>query len=182
LIGPPPPAPDVDADAQFDSLMPKDSIVYHALMPRGMSLVELLNTHMSACIPSISGIFTARSLATLYAALEGQGEVDGVRLLEPETVSTVSTVQTDRVDKVIPVPVRWRLGYMSGGPTSIRALGPSADAYGHVGAGGTIAGTDPSTSLAFGFVYDRWAAAEFLGGPRTLGIVDAATACAEAAL
>ena len=71
---------------------------------------------------------------------------------------------------------------MSGGPTSIRSLGPSPDAYGHVGAGGTIAGTDPSTHIAFGLIYDKWGLMEFLGGPRTQDIVNAATACAEAAL
>ncbi|MEX2394205.1 MAG: serine hydrolase domain-containing protein [Actinomycetota bacterium] len=182
LIAPPPP-PGIDPDADLASFLPKDSVTYHALSPRG-NLVTFLNSPvgMSSCIPSISGIFTARSLATLYAALDGGGIVDGVRLLEPDTIATISTVQTDRVDMVIPIPVRWRLGYMSGGPTSVRALGPSSDAYGHVGAGGTIAGTDPSTGLAFGFVYDKWAAAEFLGGPRTQGIVDAATACAGAAL
>jgi CubicO group peptidase (beta-lactamase class C family) len=181
LIGPKPP-PGSDPDAQFDSLLPKESVTYHALL--GRNLLDFLNSPlgMAACVPSISGAFTARSLATVYAALDGDGEVDGTRILEPETVATVSTVQTDRVDLVIPVPVRWRLGYMSGGPASIRSLGPSPDAYGHVGAGGTIAGTDPSTHIAFGLIYDKWGPMEFLGGPRTHDIVNAATACAEAAL
>jgi CubicO group peptidase (beta-lactamase class C family) len=180
---PPPPPPGMDADADLASFLPKESVTYHALSPKG-SLVDLLNSPvgMSSCIPSISGIFTARSLATLYAVLDCGGEVDGVKLLAEETIATVSTVQTDRVDMVIPVPVRWRLGYMSGGPTSIRSLGPSPDAYGHVGAGGTIAGVDPGAHLSFGLIYDRWAATEFLGGPRTQGLVNAATACAEAAL
>lgn len=176
-------SPDVDPDAQLDSVLPKDSVVYKALAPRG-DLIGFLNSSegMSACIPSISGAFTARSLATLYAGLDGEGEVEGVRIMSADQVKEISTVQTERTDLVIPTSVRWRLGYMSGGPNSIRSLGSSPDAYGHVGAGGTIAGVDPQAHLAFGLVYDKWSATEFLGGPRTVQVVDAATRSAQAAL
>jgi CubicO group peptidase (beta-lactamase class C family) len=172
----------VTDDEAYDTQIPKDTVIWKALAPRG-SLIDLFATPegMSSCIPSISGAFTARSLARMYAALERGGELDGVRILEEKSVETASTVQNDRQDLVIILAPKWRLGYMSGG-SAIPVLGPNDDAYGHVGAGGTFAAADPKSGLAFGLVYDRWAATELLGGMRSMAVsnavVHAATALA----
>ena len=169
-----------DPDAAYESMLPHDSIPWRALGPRG-NLFEILDSPAgyASCIPSISGVFTARSLAKLYAALERGGKVDGVRILKPETVETATTVQNDRNDLVIFVQPRWRLGYMSAG--SIPVLGPNAEGYGHVGLGGTYACADPKAEVAFGIVYDQFGATELLGAARGAAVAYATVAAAEAA-
>ena len=153
------------------------------MRPRG-SLIDFFNTPegMSSCIPSISGAFTARSLAKLYAALERGGEVGGVRIFEETTVEDPSgTVQNDRQDLVIILAPKWRLGYMSGGD-AIPVLGPNNESYGHVGAGGTFAAADPKAEVSFALVYDQWGANELLGASRGMAVSNAVVQAAEAAV
>ena len=169
-----------DPDAAYDTMLPKDSIPWKALGPRG-DLFSFLDSPAgwASCIPSISGVFTARSLAKMYAALERGGEVDGVRILRPESVETATTVQNDRSDLVIILPPRWRLGYMSSG--SIPVMGPNPEGYGHVGLGGTYACADPKAEVAFGIVYDKFGQTELLGAARGAAVASATVAAAEAA-
>lgn len=169
-------------DEAFDAQVPKDTIIWKALSPRG-SVVDFFNTPegMSSCIPAASGAFTARSLAKLYAALERGGAVDGTRILSEETVARATEVQNDRNDLVIFLAPHWRLGFMSGGPTAIPVLGPNAEAFGHVGAGGTFAAADPKAEVSFALVYDRWAPDQLLGGVRGMELANAVVACAQAA-
>ena len=172
----------MDQDAEYDARLPHDSILWKALAPRGR-LIDFFASEqgMSSCIPSISGAFTARSLAKLYAALERGGEVDGTRILERESVQTATTVQNERPDLVIIVTPRWRLGYMSGGGRFIPILGPNDDAYGHVGAGGTFAAADPKAELSFALVYDKFGATELLGSARGMALSYEVVRAAEAA-
>ncbi len=61
----------------------------------GQEAMRVLNSRdgHAAEVPSANGIGNARSLARLYAGLVG--EVDGVRLLHPDTVERVRVAQTD---------------------------------------------------------------------------------------
>jgi len=169
-----------DPEATYEAMIPKDTVQYKALGPRG-NLFEFLDSPAgwSACIPAISGVFTARSLAKLYAAMERDGEIDGVRIMKPSTVAHATDVQNDRADLVIMVAPRWRLGYMSAG--SIPVLGPNHEGYGHVGLGGTYAGADPKAECSFALVYDLFGQTELLGAARGAAVSYAMVAAAEAA-
>lgn len=169
-----------DPEATYEAMIPKDTIPWKALGPRG-NLFDFLDSPQgwSVCVPSISGVFTARALAKVYAALERGGEVDGVRIMKPETVARATKVQNDRPDLVIGVTPRWRLGFMSAG--SIAVLGPNAEGYGHVGLGGTYAGADPKAEVAFALVYDLFGQTELLGGTRGTTVATATVAAAQAA-
>ncbi|MEV0297357.1 serine hydrolase domain-containing protein [Nocardia sp. NPDC050710] len=101
----------------------------------------------AAEIPSSNGIGTARGLARLYASLIG--EVDGIRLLTPETVAAATRVQADGIDRVIMLPNRYGTGYML--PTEGLPLGGGAS-FGHPGRGGSVAYADPSHGIAFAYV------------------------------
>lgn len=104
----------------------------------------------AAEIPSSNGIGTARGLARLYAALIG--EVDGVRLLSPETVAAAAAEQASGLDRVLMMPTRFASGYML--PTELNPLtGPSA--FGHPGRGGSLAFADPDLGIAFGYVMNH---------------------------
>jgi CubicO group peptidase (beta-lactamase class C family) len=169
-----------DPDAAYDATIPADSILWKAFGPRG-GFIEFLNSPagISACIPSVSGVFTARSLAKVYAAWERGGEVDGVRILRPETIERATAVQNDRNDLVIMVAPHWRMGFMSGG--AIPVMGPNHEAYGHVGLGGTYAAADPKAQLSFALVYDKFGETELLGAARGAAVAYACVAAADAA-
>ncbi|HEX6678030.1 MAG TPA: serine hydrolase domain-containing protein [Actinomycetes bacterium] len=126
----------------------------------------------AAEIPSSNGITDARSLARMYAATIG--EVDGTRLLRPETVARASALETDEADLVLGVPIPRGLGFMLG-PALGDGVGPRA--FGHPGAGGSVAWADPEAGIAFGYVANRL---QLLpgpeGDPRTAGLTRAAYA------
>jgi len=125
----------------------------------------------AAELPSSNGIGSARALARLYAALVG--EVDGVRLLRPETVAAACTTQSDGGDAVLYLPTRFGLGFMLS-----PALCPSAPptAFGHPGAGGSLALGDPARGVGFAYVMNRMSLAT-AGDPRADGLVAALGRC-----
>lgn len=123
--------------------------VNEAMVPPGMGRFDW-NTRETrqACIPGAGGMFDARSLARLYALLGNDGELDGVRLLEPGAVRRLAEVQNRERGAVIPMAMHWRLGYHR-----VFTLGPRTPrAFGHFGYGGSGAWCDPSRQLAVGYV------------------------------
>jgi len=104
----------------------------------------------AAEIPASNGIGTARALARMYAALIG--EVDGVRLLTPETLAAATKEQAVGADRVLLVPTRFSLGYAL--PTEVTPMtGPSS--FGHPGRGGALGFADPEHRIAFGYVMNH---------------------------
>lgn len=103
---------------------------------------------LRASIPAANGLFTARSLAKLYAALAGGGELGGVRLLSRGTLERATEVQTSGSDRVVLFPMRWRLGYHLVGTSQ----GVPKRAFGHFGFGGSGAWADPTRNLSFAMV------------------------------
>ncbi len=102
-------------------------------------------------IPAANGVFTARSLARMYAALAADGELDGVRLLSPETLARATEVQNDRPDLVIVFPMHWRLGYH----LVFTAAGELPNGFGHSGLGGSGGWADPDRQLAVAMTVNR---------------------------
>jgi CubicO group peptidase (beta-lactamase class C family) len=123
----------------------------------------------AAEMPSSNGIGNARSLARMYAATIG--EVDGVRLLRPETVARATTLEAEEVDIVLGVPVRVGAGLHLGS-----GLGPGVGprAFGHPGAGGSTAWADPDAGIAFAYVANQMRMRPGdEGDPRTSGLTRA---------
>src|SRR5205823_9407974 len=88
--------------------------------------------------------------ARLYAALIG--EVDGVRLLSPETLADATREQAAGIDRVIMMANRFASGYML--PTETFPLaGPNS--FGHAGRGGSLTFADPDRDIAFAYVTNR---------------------------
>jgi CubicO group peptidase (beta-lactamase class C family) len=86
----------------------------------------------------------------MYAAVGG--EVDGVRLLRPETVTLARTVQSDGPDLILGFPSRFGVGFMLR-PTLSPAAAPTA--FGHPGAGGSLGFADPEAEIGFAYVMNR---------------------------
>ena len=129
---------------------------------------------LRACIPAVNGTFTARSLARMYAALAGGGELDGVRLLSRKTLKQATRLQVRGLDRVIPIPMRWRLGYH---PAFAIGRMPKAS-FGHFGYGGSGAWADPVRKLAVAFVVNT-GGGSFMGDDRIARINGAALKAAD---
>src|ERR1700722_9980439 len=64
-----------------------------------------------ADIGAANGHGNARSVARIMSAVSRGGQVGGVRLLRPETISLIFREQLNGTDLVLGVPLRWGIGY-----------------------------------------------------------------------
>jgi len=126
-------------------------------------------------VPALNGVFSARSLARMYAAISLGGSLDGVKLLSPEAVTRAGTVRTRSRDIVIGWPMRWRLGYHM----AATSRGVRPDGFGHFGLGGSGAWADPELGLSVAMVCNLMAGTPF-GDQRMLKIGAAAVKSARA--
>lgn len=113
---------------------------------RGFHAQKLTTTPaLRAAMPGFSGVFTARSLARLYAALANGGELDGVRILPREMINVITARQVHSLDRMLFTPMRWRLGYHQ---PFVWGLKRPEQGIGHFGFGGSGAWADPARNLA----------------------------------
>ena len=147
--------------------------IFEALAPRGIGGFEFdAGDTLRAAIPAANGLFTARSLARMYAALAGGGELDGVRLISRETLRRATQRQgTTKGHVVIPFDMRWRLGYH--GVATTRGI--PRQAFGHFGFGGSGAWADPWRELSVALIVNCGMGTPF-GDTRTARISGAALA------
>ncbi len=122
---------------------------------------------LAAEMPSSNGVSDARSLARLYAATIGA--VDGVRLLAPETVEAACVPHSEGPDRVILVPSRFGAGF---GLPPFLSPACGTRAFGHSGAGGSLAFADPEAEIGFGYVMNEMRF-DPNGDPRAAGLVEA---------
>ncbi|MGI8796546.1 MAG: serine hydrolase domain-containing protein [Acidimicrobiia bacterium] len=141
-------------DSDLVELLPEGTLLREAIPnPGGLfAYDERWNTRPfhAAELPSSNGIGDARSLARLYASLIG--EVDGVRLLAPDTVKAAATPQARGTDAVLMIETAYGLGFMLP-PSLDQYAGPGA--FGHAGAGGSLAFADPDAGFAFAYVMNQ---------------------------
>lgn len=117
----------------------------------------------AAGLPSIGGVGSARGLARLYASCIS--EVDGrPRLLSEQTVAAVAQIQTVGPDLVLGIQSRFAVVFQK--PDERLWFG-SHQAFGHDGAGGSMAAADPWHRLAFGYIPRRMS---FPGGADERGL------------
>ena len=117
-----------------------------AFLPRRGEQVIGTTEFLVAEVPSVNGVFTARSLAQLYDVL---GNDRGpTRWWSPTTCAALTAVQDTRRDLVLPLKVGWRLGYHQ--PFPRKHTSPAA--FGFYGAFGSGAFADPRRGLAVGLV------------------------------
>jgi CubicO group peptidase (beta-lactamase class C family) len=64
-----------------------------------------------ADIGGANGHGNARSVARVLSVIARGGEVDGIRLLRPETIELIFDEQANGTDLVLGVPLRWGIGY-----------------------------------------------------------------------
>lgn len=108
---------------------------------------------LEAVIPAANGISTARDMGRFFACMANGGELDGTRILEPETVETATELQIETVDDgTLSRPMRYAMGYWRGGSvTDLFGTLSSPETFGHVGLGSIVAWVDPEAGLTFSY-------------------------------
>lgn len=122
-------------------------------------------------MPAANGITTARSLARMYAATVGA--VDGVRLLDDDTVAMASAEAVNGRDACLGVTSRFGMGFMLDGEM-MHLLSPTA--FGHPGAGGSLGYADPQSNVGYGYVMNQMRGG-VVGDQRNVFLTDAVRTC-----
>jgi CubicO group peptidase (beta-lactamase class C family) len=155
------------------ALAQPEGVTARAFMnPPSMALGPNVPAWRSAEIPGANGHGTARALATLY----GRAALGDFAVISREAIARCRTEQSHGADLVLGVPTRFGLGFMlrqeshEGG----RCLG--AGAFGHPGAGGSLAFADPEARLGFGYVMNRMGP-RILLDDRAIALVEAMNGC-----
>jgi len=165
--------------ASFDfeqNLNPFTQMMLHAYAnPMGFSSLGVLNSAgwRQAELPSANGFGSAMGLASIFNALANQGEVDGVRILQPETLKEAYRLQWEGQDKLLNKEMRWGLGFQLTHPN--RLLGPNPNSFGHFGNGGSVAFADPDANVAFAYTLNR--IVRSWGSPQNKALINAIYEC-----
>ena len=123
-----------DCDHPYQDSMYNKPAVHHAVHPAG------------------GGIATARDLARFFAMMEGGGTLDGVKILEPETVAEVTTLQVEGMDLTNERTTKRSLGLSLGDPRMGTSLTEDLRTFGHGGAGTSVGWADPDSGLAMAYI------------------------------
>jgi CubicO group peptidase (beta-lactamase class C family) len=150
-------------------------LMQDALVPGDVSELFWDPRILDTPIPAANGLFTARSLARVYAMLAEGGTLDGVRVLSRRSVARAAQVQSRERDRVLQIPMHWRLGWHS----AFTTRGRLPNGFGHFGYGGSGAWCDPEQRLAVAMVTNQVAGGPF-GDARIARLGGAAVRCARA--
>ena len=102
--------------------------------------------------PAGGGIFTARGLARFYAMMGNGGELDGVRIMKPETVAEGTRLQLEANDFSLGTRMRRSLGLVLDDSRMGVTGNAGAGTFGHGGAGTSVGWSDPSLGLAVAYI------------------------------
>ena len=163
-VVPPPPSPFPSEPQRFD----RDSVAFKT-WTNPMMTVETTSTEgwRRADIGAGNGHGNARSLARLQSAVACGGEVDGVRLLSPQTIDRIFEVQSNGIDLVTGIQSKFGIGY---------GLLPEGRVCCFGGMGGSLVVIDVDRRITFAYAMNKMApgggtiAAEL--GERVKDIVD----------
>ncbi|MGI8680376.1 MAG: serine hydrolase domain-containing protein [Jatrophihabitans sp.] len=109
---------------------------------------------LTAVVPSANVVTTAFEMSRFYELLRRGGELDGVRVLTPDTLRLALT-QTAHLepDRVLGwFPVRYGIGYMLGARYLSLYGQDTEGAFGHLGLSSVVGWADPRRVLAGGLI------------------------------
>lgn len=174
LIPAPAPPPGAEPDALTALLFDQNGLAYKAFfVPNGMFGTMNEPDMWRAELPGANGMASAHALARMYAAC--LWEVDGVRLLRPETVAAATVQQTaaGAMDRVITFRSRFGLGFQLSFPERPMA---GEGSFGHYGLGGSVGFAQPERGFSFGYAVNQM----LPGGtvdPRSTALIGATLGC-----
>ena len=92
--------------------------------------------------------------------MERKGDLDGARVLRPETVAEGITMQVEGTDQSLGLFAQRALGFALNDERMGRPTGNPMHTFGHGGAGTSIGWADLDTGLAVGFITNGFRGAE----------------------
>jgi CubicO group peptidase (beta-lactamase class C family) len=127
-----------------------------AISPSAMNSPDL----RSASLPSLGAIGSADSVAKFYAMLSLEGEWEGRRYFSTEAIRWMTTRLAQGIDKTLHTETAFSAGFMldpldASGQKKRHIFGTSISAFGHPGAGGSLAFADPENRLGFAYVMNQ---------------------------
>ena len=141
----------VGLPADLESRVSKEHATDDCDHPYQVSMYNKPEVHQ-AVHPAGGGIATARDLARFFAMMEGGGTLDGVKILEPETVAEVTTLQVEGMDLTNERTTKRSLGLSLGDPRMGTSLTEDLRTFGHGGAGTSVGWADPDSGLAMAYI------------------------------
>jgi CubicO group peptidase (beta-lactamase class C family) len=149
--------------AFFAALAQPSSLTRRAFAsPAGLHAVAEMNqpAAWTAGLSAFGGVGSARGLAKIYALLAGGGRWTGRELVPPAVLTQLGAPLVNGTDRVLLMPTSFSAGAMMDplgldGEKLRRHFGPSLQAFGHPGAGGSHAFADPKNGLAFAYVMNQ---------------------------
>lgn len=105
-------------------------------------------------IPAANGHGNARSIARIQSVLSHGGEVDGVRLLSPETIESVLEPRVSGTDLVLGLSSTFGLGWALPDPAVMPSVAPGRRCY-WGGLGGSVVVNDLDRNLTFAYAMNR---------------------------
>jgi CubicO group peptidase (beta-lactamase class C family) len=125
-------------------------------------------------IAAANGQANARGIARIYGALANGGEIDGIRIIQPQSIAAATVQEAfERNDPVTGKPMRYARGFML---NTEDGYGPNLKAFGHGGAGGSIGFADPDTHIGVGYAMNQMQVNPD-DEPRALRLIRATYAC-----
>jgi CubicO group peptidase (beta-lactamase class C family) len=126
----------------------------------------------NATIGAANGHGNARSVARILSVITLGGEVDGVRLLKPETIDVIFDEQSRGMDLVLGAPLRFGIGYGLPSPESIPFL-PDGRICFWGGWGGSLIVMDRDRRMTFSYMMNKMGAG-IIGSERSASYATAA--------
>lgn len=170
-----------DAEEDFiQALQTPGSLTQKAFTtPKGTFTATGMNNpaNRSASFPSLGGIGSASALAKFYAMLASGGIWQGKRYFSEKALGWMQTRLFQGIDKTLVTETAFSAGFMmdpidEAGRKKRATFGPSLTAFGHPGAGGSLAFADPENGLGFAYVMNQMETG-VLPKTRALGLVQA---------
>jgi len=177
--GTPPAPPSMGgAMAEFAKAMQDPTTMQYKALLNPLLPRDVVNSRAwrAAEIPAVNGHATARAIARIYGALARGGEIDGSRILEPETIDRATVEQVAGPERLFcgAVPMRFALGFvLSDVDHMYSRLSPSSRAFGHAGGGGSLGMADPDLKIGFGFTMNCMSGGLVTAGSTGMAVVDA---------
>jgi len=128
----------------------------------GLGSISAMNSTRAreASLPSLGGIGTPRAVAKFYQMLAMSGEWEGRRYFGPDSLQWMQTRLVNGLDKTILMDTAFSVGFMldpvgRDGRKTRHLFGPSLPAFGHPGAGGSMAFADPVRKIGFAYLMNQ---------------------------
>lgn len=117
--------------------------------------IDISNDHrfLTGILPAANIIGTAEETSRFYEMLLRGGELNGVRVLKPETIKRATAEQSHAVmDRMLGLPMRYSMGFMLGRSRMSLYQGSTPKAFGHLGLINIVGYADPDRELSVGIL------------------------------